>query len=72
MRKLVAFVVLISISLCLSYARVNDEPEAPPGYTVFLLSCGIRITVPGDYTDTNGKLWCDLDKEYCKGGCPDN
>ena len=69
MRKLVAFVVLISISLCLSYARVNDEPEAPPGYTVFLLSCGIKKVVPGDYTDINGELWCRYDEIYCDGGC---
>lgn len=69
MRKLVAFVVLIGISLCLGYAKVNNEPEAPPGYTLFLLSCGIRIAVPGDYTDNNGEYWCYLDRVYCNGGC---
>ncbi len=70
MKKAIVLALVLFANFCFSYANIsNDDETAPAGYTIFHLSCGIKIAVPGDYTDTNGDYWCYLDKVYCNGGC---
>lgn len=71
MKRILSLLILGFLCLNYSYNGIqakSDPPEAPPGYTVFLLACGKYVVVPGDISgEEAAKFWYDLNKYYCGG-----